>query len=42
MKKLEVYRKWFTDNVMKEAIYDTLIVIPIEEMSPRYRDEAPK
>ncbi|KAL8939594.1 MAG: hypothetical protein Q9216_003274 [Gyalolechia sp. 2 TL-2023] len=40
VEKLEVYRKWFCKEVMREEEYNSIIIIPIENMSPRYRDEA--
>ncbi|KAK3943635.1 amidase signature domain-containing protein [Diplogelasinospora grovesii] len=39
--RLEVYRKWFTEHFLQVGKKDTLVLIPIEEISPRYRDEAP-
>lgn len=41
MVRLEVYKDWFDEVVMKLDKQMTLILIPIEEISPRYRDEAP-
>ncbi|KAL8833097.1 MAG: hypothetical protein Q9170_004506 [Blastenia crenularia] len=40
IEKLEVYRKWFCETVMRGEEHNTIIIIPIENMSPRYRDEA--
>ncbi|OJD30648.1 glutamyl-trna amidotransferase [Diplodia corticola] len=39
--RLRVYRKWFTEKVMKPEDRNTIIVLPIEDISPRYRDEPP-
>lgn len=39
--KLEVYRRWFAEEVMKVGQLNTIVVLPVEEISPRYRDEAP-
>jgi hypothetical protein len=36
-----VYRAWFTEHVLQEGTKDTIVLIPIEEISPRYRDERP-
>ncbi|KAK4222507.1 amidase signature domain-containing protein [Podospora fimiseda] len=41
VKRLKVYRKWFTEHVLQEGKRDTIVLIPIEEISPRYRDEPP-
>ncbi|KAL8899858.1 MAG: hypothetical protein Q9207_005985 [Kuettlingeria erythrocarpa] len=38
--KLEVYRRWVCDTVMGEEEHSSIVVLPIENMSPRYRDEA--
>ncbi|KIN00679.1 hypothetical protein OIDMADRAFT_124456, partial [Oidiodendron maius Zn] len=37
--RLAVYRKWFSEKVLKESTHDTVVIIPIENMSARYRDE---
>lgn len=39
--RLEVYRKWFLKDVMRVGQFDTLVILPIENISPRYRDELP-
>lgn len=39
--KLDVYKEWFLDVVMKQGERDTLVLIPIENISPRYRDDPP-
>ncbi|KAF1850932.1 amidase signature enzyme [Cucurbitaria berberidis CBS 394.84] len=41
LKRLEVYKDWFSKVVLKSELQNTLILIPIEEISPRYRDELP-
>jgi hypothetical protein len=38
--KLEVYRKWFGCEVMQVEKRSSIVVLPIENISPRYRDEA--
>ena len=38
--RLEVYRAWFNRTIMKPEERNTIILIPIEEIAPRYRDEA--
>ncbi|KAF2836307.1 amidase signature enzyme [Patellaria atrata CBS 101060] len=40
--KTQVFRAWFKRQVMKQRDCDTVVIIPIEEISPRYRDELPK
>jgi hypothetical protein len=41
VEKLEIYKEWFLDVVMKREKRDTLVLIPIENISPRYRDDPP-
>jgi hypothetical protein len=38
---LEVDKDWFSDGFMTTSEQITLVIIPIEEMAPRYRDEMP-
>lgn len=38
--RLELYRQWFSSKVMQVEKYDSIVVIPIENISPRYRDDA--
>ena len=38
--KLEVYSKWFCNIIMQVEKQNAIVVLPIENMSPRYRDEA--
>ena len=40
IRRLEVYRQWFLREVMQAKKYNTIVIIPIENISPRYRDEA--
>lgn len=40
-KRLDVYKKWFLEQVAKEHETDAIVIIPIEEISPRYRDDPP-
>ncbi|KAL8963647.1 MAG: hypothetical protein Q9193_000116 [Seirophora villosa] len=40
VKKLAVYRTWFCNIVMREQEHNSIVILPIENMSPRYRDEA--
>ena len=39
LERLEVYREWFTEHVPRPGERDTMVLIPIENISPRYRDE---
>lgn len=39
--RLEIYRRWFLKEVMRVNHFDTLVILPIENISPRYRDELP-
>lgn len=39
--RIEVYREWFLEHVMKVGERDAIVVLPIEEIFPRYRDVAP-
>lgn len=41
VERLDVYKDWFLDVVMKQGERDTLVLIPIENISPRYRDDPP-
>lgn len=40
--KLDVYRQWILERVFCSRTEHTLMVVPIENLSPRYRDEFPK
>ncbi|KAF2690062.1 hypothetical protein K458DRAFT_383194 [Lentithecium fluviatile CBS 122367] len=40
-KRLEVHKEWFLDVVMHTDQRNTLVLIPIEETSARYRNELP-
>ncbi|KAL3590974.1 hypothetical protein FPOAC2_13179 [Fusarium poae] len=40
--KIETYRKWFTETILVEKHSNALIILPLENMAPRYRDEPPK
>jgi hypothetical protein len=42
IRRLDVYRDWFNKVVIKTNSRHAIILIPIEETSPRYRDETPK
>ena len=38
--RLKVYREWFVREVMQVDNYNSIVIIPIENISPRYRDSA--
>lgn len=38
--RLEVYREWFSKEVMQAGTCNTIVIILIENISPRYRDNA--
>lgn len=38
--RLEVYRKWIFKEVMQVEKRNSIVIIPIENISPRYRDDA--
>lgn len=40
MKRLDVFKRWFLETVMEQGRKNTIVVIPIEDMAPRYRDRA--
>jgi len=41
LNRLEVYKDWFNEFITKPGKQITLVLIPIEEIAPRYRDEIP-
>ena len=38
--RLAVFKDWFTKHISEPTTHRTIVVLPIENMSPRYRDEA--
>ena len=40
VRRLSVYKAWFADKIMEVGRKRTITVLPIENISPRYRDEA--
>ena len=40
IKKLKVYSTWFLQEVMQAEKYNTIVIIPIENISPRERGNA--
>lgn len=40
MHRLAVYKEWFSKEVMKVGENRTIVILPIENISPRYRDDA--
>ncbi|KAI9794811.1 MAG: hypothetical protein M1816_002939 [Peltula sp. TS41687] len=41
MHRLTVYKTWFLSNIMATESKDTLVVLPIAEVGPNYRDTPP-
>ncbi|KAF2205659.1 amidase signature enzyme [Delitschia confertaspora ATCC 74209] len=39
LERLDIFRDWFNKVIMKTGIRNAIVIIPIEEISPRYRDE---
>jgi len=39
--RLSIYKSWFLSTVLKSSTTNTVIILPIEDLSPRYRDESP-
>jgi len=37
--RLSVYEKWCLEKILQIGTHNTIILIPIENMTPRYRDE---
>ncbi|KAK3946710.1 amidase signature domain-containing protein [Pseudoneurospora amorphoporcata] len=40
-RKMDVYRKWFKNTILTGKHSNTLVMMPLESMGPRYRDEVP-
>ncbi|KAI9733664.1 MAG: hypothetical protein M1834_003266 [Cirrosporium novae-zelandiae] len=41
MHRLEVYKRWFLDNVMHQEAKESFLVLPISKVEPDYRDIPP-
>lgn len=41
VRRLEVYREWFLETIMNSRSHNTLILLPIADAQPRYRDDPP-
>ncbi|KAK0111635.1 hypothetical protein ONS95_001980 [Cadophora gregata] len=39
---IKTYKEWFETQILSTATGNVLVVMPIESMNPRYRDESPK
>ena len=39
--RLDIYEKWFNEVILTGKHSNALIVMPLESMCPRYRDEPP-
>ena len=42
VKRINIYRSWFGSTILAAERLNALVILPIEGMSPRYRDEPPK
>lgn len=40
VERLDVYRRWFSQVMMQVEERNMIVILPIENISPRYRDEA--
>lgn len=39
MERFRVFKTWFLDHIMAASKRNTLVILPIENLEPRYRDE---
>jgi hypothetical protein len=39
--KIDIYEKWFHDTILTGKHSNALVILPLESMTPRYRDEPP-
>ncbi|KAI1127063.1 amidase signature domain-containing protein [Nemania abortiva] len=39
--KIEVYKEWLTETIFTGTGSNALVIMPLESMTPRYRDEVP-
>ena len=39
--KIDIYEGWFRDTVLSGQNSNALIIMPLESMTPRYRDQSP-
>lgn len=39
--RLQIFKRWFLDEVMCVTTHTTIVVLPIEETRPNYRDDPP-
>ena len=39
--KMDVYREWFNKTILTGEHSNALVMMPLEKMEPRYRDEVP-
>jgi hypothetical protein len=42
VKRINIYQSWFKSTILAAERLNALVILPIEGMSPRYRDEPPK
>ncbi|KAE9372706.1 amidase signature enzyme [Stipitochalara longipes BDJ] len=41
IKRLGIHREWFYTQIMTMDSHNSVVIVPIENMSPRYRDDPP-
>lgn len=41
-KRIEVYRQWFQQTILTGDHTNAIIVMPLEDAKPRYRDDVPE
>ncbi|KAJ4380400.1 hypothetical protein N0V85_008759 [Neurospora sp. IMI 360204] len=39
--QMDVYREWFNKTILSGKNSNALVMMPLEKMEPRYRDEVP-
>jgi len=41
VERLAIHREWFLNKVMASNTHNTIVIVPVENISPRYRDDPP-
>jgi hypothetical protein len=41
IRKVNVYKKWFLQEILHEGTRNSFIILPIPEVAPNYRDTQP-
>lgn len=39
---MAIYKSWFNETILTRKDSNALVIMPLESMVPRYRDEEPK